>query len=184
MTSRSRSRGFTLIEVMAAVLLLAVGLTLMLQERNAAIARAVTARNLSIAARLGNQLLHRIAAARVPDLDDGYQGDFADYGEPDFRFVIGLGDGSAFAGGIGTSDEELIWRQAAERQAEEQGDDQDTEEQPEYTRVFLTVLYPTGRAAGDFGEYHLETLLPTWAVYQDFDLWEQLWGGNLAEELQ
>ncbi len=182
MTSSRQRRGFTLIEVMAAVLLLAVGLTLMLQERNTAIARAVTARNLSIASRLGALLLHRIEAARVPDLVDGYQGDFADYGEPDFRFILGLGDGSAYASGIGLSDEELAWRQAAEESYEETTEEE--EEQPEFTRVFLTVLYPTGRAVDDFAEYHLETVLPTWAVYQDFELWEQTWGDNLPAELQ
>lgn len=172
-----RRAGFSLIEVLAAVLLLAVALTTMLQLRNEALASAVDSRNLSIASRLGLQLMHRIEAARVPDLFDGYQGDFADEGFPEFTWVLGLGDGSAFAGATPEDENERIWRQRAERQAE----DEDDEQKPELTRVYLTVRYP----AGDGGEatWELEQLVPTWAVEQDFELWEELWSENLPPDI-
>lgn len=173
-----RRAGFTLIEVLAAVLLLAVALTVMLQLRNQALGSAVDSRARSIASRMALQLYHRIEAARVPDLFDGFQGDFADEGFPEFTFVVGLGDGSAFAGGVGQDDGELAWRDAAAKSLEES----EEEQKPELTRVFLSVRYPG--ADGNESTYTLEGLLPSWAVFQDFDLWEQLWGGNLPPEVE
>ena len=176
---RSRSTGFSLIEVMAAVMLLAVSMTVLLQLRNSAMASAVNARSLSIASRLSLGLLHRIEAGRVADLYDGFLGDFSDEGQPEFTYVIGLGDGSAFASGVGDRNSEMIWREAKQEEFEEQ---EDNDEKPELTRVFLTVTYPD--AKGGEAEYGLETLVATWAVYQDFELYEELWSGNLAPEIE
>ena len=173
-----RRAGFSLIEVLAAVMLLAVALTTMLYLRDEAVGSAMDSRARSIASRMALQMLHRIEAARVPDLFDGYLGDFADESFPEFTYVIGLGDGSAFSSSSGADDSELAWRNAAV-QREEEGED---EEKPELTRVFLTVNFPS--SDGEGAEYQLEALLPTWAVYQDFELWDQLWGGNLPPEIQ
>ncbi|MBL7008119.1 MAG: prepilin-type N-terminal cleavage/methylation domain-containing protein [Planctomycetes bacterium] len=169
--------GFSLIEVLAAVLLLAVALTTMLQLRNQALGSAINSRSRSIASRLALQLMHRVEAARVPDLFDGFQGDFADEGFPEFTYTVGLGDGSAYSGGTPEDDGEAAWRQAAENKYEA-GSDQ---EKPELTRVFLNVAYPD--ADGSQASFDLEGLLPTWAVYQDFELWEELWAGNLPPEV-
>ncbi|HEX9794026.1 MAG TPA: prepilin-type N-terminal cleavage/methylation domain-containing protein [Planctomycetota bacterium] len=186
MPARVRSagrNGFSLIEVMAAVMLLAVSLTLLLQLRNDSISRAMDARNLSIAARLANQLLHRIEAARVSDLFDGYQGDFSDYDLPDFRYVIGIGDGSAFATGAGSSlsESEFAWRRQQQEQSEQ---DKEDDVATENTRVFLTVAYPSSRSANEENEFVLESLVPTWAVEQDWEAWEELWAGNLPLDVK
>ena len=109
MTSK---RGFTLIEVMAPLVLLAVALVSLLQLRNDAVARAATARSGSIASRLGLSFIHKVEAGRVADLFDGFQGDFAEDGFGDFSYMVGIGDGSAFAGDPG-SDSEMTWRDSA-----------------------------------------------------------------------
>jgi len=172
-----RRAGFSLIEVLAAVLLLAVALTSMLHLRNEALGSAIDSRSRSIASRLSLQLMHRIEVARLPDLFDGFQGDFADEGFPEFSYTIGLGDGSAYSGGTPEDDGEAAWREAAQRDYEESDD----QEKPELTRVFLNVAYLA--ADGSLDSYDLEALLPTWAVYQDFELWQELWGDNLPPEV-
>ncbi|TAH38531.1 MAG: prepilin-type N-terminal cleavage/methylation domain-containing protein [Planctomycetota bacterium] len=180
-----RRSGFSLVEVMAAVMLLAIALVVMLGQRDQAISSAAGARDLSIASRLALQLLHRIECARVSELFDGYQGDFSEEGFPDFTYVVGVGDASNFAAGLGESSAEQAWRDELQRRAEEREDQEDEdgeESKPELTRVFVTVVYP-GRG-GDPGEYHLESLVPTWAVEQDFELYETKWGANLPKEVE
>jgi prepilin-type N-terminal cleavage/methylation domain-containing protein len=162
-------KGFTLIEVMASLILLAVTLVSLLQLRNDAVARAASSRSGSIASRLGLGLLHRVEAGRVSDLFDGFQGDFAEEGFGDFTYLLGLGDGSAFAGSTG-SDAEMTWRDSARAAVE----DPEAADLPEYTRIFLTVTWPG--SGGEDGSLQMETILPTWGVYQDFELWEALWG--------
>ena len=166
---------------MAAVFLMVVALVVLLQLRESAMAGASDSRSRSIAARTGNHFLHRIRAARVQDLYDGQQGDFSEQGFPDFLWTLGLGDGSAFSGTSVEGDAELAWRQAAEelvQQASEEEEQQDLE----FTRVFLTVEYPS--AKGGQNTYTLETLLPTWAINQDFEVWEELWGDVLPPEIE
>jgi len=170
-------KGFTLIEVMASLILLAVTLVSLLQLRNDAVARAASSRSGSIASRLGLGLLHRVEAGRVADLFDGFQGDFAEEGFGNFTFLLGLGDGSAFAGNT-ESDSEMTWRDSA-RAVEE---DPEAVDLPEYTRVFLTVTWPG--SGGEDGSLQLETVLPTWAVYQDFELWDTLWGTSSPGAIQ
>ncbi len=175
----SRRAGFSLIEVLAAVMLLAVALTTMLYLRDEAVGSAMDSRSHSIASRMSLQLMHRIEAAMVPDLFDGYQGDFADEGFPEFTYVLGLGDGSAFTSTDGAGEDgEMAWRNAARQEYEENEEDQ----KPELTRVFLTVHHPS--SDGEGASFELEALLPTWAVYQDFELWQDLWGGNLPPEVE
>ena len=171
-------RGFTLIEVMASLVLLAVALVSLLQLRNDAVARAATARSTSIASRLGLSFIHKVEAGRVADLFDGFQGDFAEDGFGDFSYMVGIGDGSAFAGDPG-SESEMAWRDSA-RTAEE--DDSEVAELPEYTRIFLSISWPG--SSGEDASLRLETLLPTWAVHQDFELWEALWATNSPGDIQ
>jgi prepilin-type N-terminal cleavage/methylation domain-containing protein len=173
-----RQAGFSLIEVMAALMLLAVTLVTMLQLRDAAIARAANSRSLALASRLGARMIHQIEAARIPDMFDGMQGDFSEDGEGDLLWVIGIGDGSAFSGSQATSDAEDTWRDLKEDSYE----DLEEEERPEFTRIFVTVSWDGW--TGDQRAYTLETLLPSWAVYQDFDAWRQVWGSNQVEGIQ
>ena len=61
-------RGLTLVEVMVAIACIGLAIVPALMARNQALATAVEARNLSVVSRLAKQFLHRIEAARVPDL--------------------------------------------------------------------------------------------------------------------
>lgn len=174
MISRGRGDqqgGFTLIEIMAAVVLLAIIFTTVMQIRSGSLDKAVHARALSVASRLGTGLQHRIEAGLVPDLYDGFEGDFSEEGFGDFRYVIGLGDGSNFVSG-GENESEEIWRRF--RQNEEEERDEDAM-QPEFTRVFVTVYFPDVRSRGEEETYTLESMIDTWAVYQDFALYRELW---------
>ena len=168
----SRRRGFTLLEVLAALGLLAVVFTVLMQVRMGATAKAATARSTSIAVRLGNQLLHRIEAGLVQDLDDGFRGDFSEQGYGDYRYVIGIGDGSNYAGGE-PSDTEEVWRRYRENLAEEEGNASVIK--PERTRIFLTVEFPSYRNPTEPDQLTLETLIDTWAVEQDYTLYRNLW---------
>lgn len=182
MTSRPARSGFTLVEVMAAVMLLGLFLVIMLGQRDHAIAKAAAARNLSVASRLALQMLHRIECGRIPELFDGYEGDFNEEGFPEFLYLVGIGDASRFASAAaGDSDAEQAWRDDLIRKEEEREDQEGDENKPEHTRVFVTVTYP-----GTEGEetYTLEALVPTWAVEQDFELYEERWGANLPEEVE
>lgn len=173
-------QGFTLIEIMAAVTLLALIFTTVMQIRAGAIDKAVHARSLSVASRLGMALQHRIEAGMVPDLYDGFEGDFSEEGFGDFRYVLGIGDGSQYASGGGNESEE-IWRRY--RQNEEEERDEDAL-QPEFTRIFLTVYFPDVRQAGEEETYTLESLVDTWAVYQDFPLYRELWPDLLGDAIE
>ena len=168
---------------MAAVFLMVVALVILLQLRESAMAGAADSRSRSIAARTSNHFLHRIRAARIQDLYDGQQGDFSDQGFPDFLWTLGLGDGSAHSGIRGEADSEEAWRQAAEELTEQTLEDESENGYGvEFTRVFLTVEYPS--AKGGSISYALETLLPTWAIEQDFEVWEELWGEVIPTEIE
>ncbi|MDG2309071.1 MAG: type II secretion system protein, partial [Planctomycetota bacterium] len=86
---RSSASGFTLLEIMAAVTLLALIFTTVMQIRAGAIDKAVRGRSLSISARLGKSLLHQIESGLVIDLVDGYTGDFSEEGFGQFKYVVG-----------------------------------------------------------------------------------------------
>ena len=169
--ARRNQSGFTLIEIMASVTLLALIFTTVMQIRAGSMEKAIHARSLSVASRLGMTFQHRIEAGMVPDLYDGFEGDFSEDGFGDFRFVIGIGDGSQYASG-GENDAEEIWRRY--RQNEEEDRDEDAM-QPEHTRIFVTVYFPDVRNQGEEESYTLESLVDTWAVYQDFPLYRELW---------
>ncbi|MBO46867.1 MAG: hypothetical protein CMJ96_08225 [Planctomycetes bacterium] len=177
-----RQAGFSLIEVMASLMLLAIALLLLLQIRNDSLSRASDARSLSISSRLSRQLLHRIEAARVEDLFDGYSGDFADYGFPQFSYIIGVGDASTFTGSDDLEDSEAAWRVPL-RESEIYTDGDEEETKPALTRIFITTTYPSSDPEKDTS-FQLEALLPTWAVERDFELWLQLWPGNTPEEIE
>ena len=177
--ARNPQAAFSLIEVMAAVMLLGIAMTTMLQLRNDSLAKAADARSRSISSRMALNLTHRIEAARVADLYDGISGDFADYGFPDFAWVIGLGDGSTFANGLSDENSEQVWRNQLKLAADQQEDD---EQQPPLTRVFVTVSYPSFLAKEV--SFTLESMLPTWAVYQDFEAYQATWPGMLPESIE
>ncbi|MHC4380823.1 MAG: type IV pilus modification PilV family protein [Planctomycetota bacterium] len=184
-SSRSPQRGkgragFTLIEIMAAVTLLAIIFTTVMQIRAGAMAKATHARALSVASRLGLTLQHRIEAGMVSEIYDGYEGDFSEEGFGDFRYVIGLGDGSQYASG-GEDDSESIWRRF--RQNEEEDRDEDAM-QPEFTRVFITIYFPDVREPNEEESFTLESMIDTWAVYQDFELYRVLWPELLPEAIE
>jgi prepilin-type N-terminal cleavage/methylation domain-containing protein len=183
MTSRPASRaGFTLLEVMAAIALLAIIFATVMQVRQGAVAKATDAYAKSVASRLGLGLMRRIECGLVPDLYDGFQGDFSEEGYGDFTYLIGLGDGSQYAGGDTGSSAEDLWRE------QRRDDEEDREEdalQPEFTRVFITVTYPNPRIGEEeSATFVLETLIDTWAVYQDFALYEVLWPDLTAEAIE
>lgn len=167
---RGRRAGFSLLEILAAMGLLALITTLLMQVRFQAIGKAGTARSYSVATRLGVALLHRIEAGLVADLDDGYRGDFSDLGYGDFTYVIGIGDSSRWTGDGEMDPAEETLRRFRERQDEEA----DEAIKPELTRVYLTISFPSFRD-DETEELALETLIPTWAVEQDFPLYRTLW---------
>lgn len=178
-TSNRRS-AFTLLEIMASVALLAVIFSFVMQARAGAMDKAANARLVSIASRLGLTQLRRIEAGMIPDLYDGYEGDFSEEGHGQFTYVIGLGDGSQYAAG-GEDPTEEVWRRFLSNEDEERDDD---EMQPEFERVFFTVTFPSVRDGEEFDTLTLETLIDTWAVYQDFALYRTLWPNLDAEELE
>lgn len=168
-----RHGGFSLLEVLAAMGLLALITTLLMQVRYEAIAKAGTARNYSIATRLGTAMLHRIEAGLMQDVDDGYRGDFSDLEHGEFRYAIGVGDNSNWTGDTSSMDpaEEVLRRF---REDQVNADDEEAIK-PELTRIFLTIEFPSFRNDGETEEITLETLVPTWAVEQDFSLYRSLW---------
>jgi prepilin-type N-terminal cleavage/methylation domain-containing protein len=175
-----RRAAFTLLEIMASVALLAIIFTFVMQARAGAMNKAQNARVVSIASRLGISQLRRIEAGMIPDLYDGFEGDFSEEGHGQFTYVLGIGDGSQFAAG-GDDPTEEVWRRYLDNQDEERDED---DPQPEFTRVFLTITYPSARPGEEFDSLTLETLIDTWAVYQDFELYRALWPDLDTEELQ
>jgi len=168
----------TLLEVMVALVLLATVFVILTQVQRSSVAKAANARSQSIAARLGEQMIHRIEAGMVPDLQDGYEGDFSEDGFGNFTYLIGVGDGSEFAGGSVDETEEVLRR--FRQQAEDENED---EVLPEKTRVYLTITYPSYMDDSRVS-FQIETLVDSWAIEQDFALFEQLWPSLLPTAIQ
>jgi len=166
---------------MAAIALLAIIFATVMEVRQGAVAKATDAHSRSVAARLSLGLMRRIECGLVPDLYDGFQGDFSEEGFGDFTYLIGIGDGSQYASPSDNPAEDL-WRQF--RKDDEDERDQDAV-QPEFTRVFLTVSFPNPQLGEEeVASYTLETLIDTWAVFQDFQLYEVLWPDLKSEEIR
>ena len=178
---RSSASGFTLLEIMAAVTLLALIFTTVMQIRAGAIDKAVRGRSLSISSRLGKSLLHQIESALVIDLVDGYTGDFSEEGFGQFKYVVGVGDSSQHSS-VSANDLEDVWRDYRKNQDEDNASDEDVKK-PEFTRIFITVTYPTS-AKGETEDYVLEALVDTWAVERDFELYDFLWPELDPEEIR
>jgi hypothetical protein len=169
-------------EVMAAVMLLAITLTVILSLRDQAVGRAANARSLAVATRLANLMMHRIEGGLVPEIFDGLEGDFAEEGFAEFSFRLGIGEGSIVAlDNVETDSPEYAWRRDKEEAWEAaEGEEDDNGVKPEKTRVVVAVQWP--KFSGDPQDYRLESLIETWAVRQDFELWEATWGNiDLAE---
>gem|GEM_PF-848423 len=172
--------GFTLLEIMAAVTLLALIFTTVMQIRAGAIDKAGRGRSLSISSRLGKSLLHQIEAGLVIDLHDGYSGDFSEEGFGQYKYVIGVGDSSQYSS-ISANDLEDVWRDYRKNQAEDATAEEE-EQKPEFTRVFITISYPIS-AGKETQDYVLEALVDTWAVERDFELYDFLWPELNPEEI-
>lgn len=180
-TSIKARGGFTLMEVMAAVMLIAIALTVMLDLREQAVARAANGHRLAVAARLGSQLLHRIEAGMELDVIDGTQGDFAEEGYDDFLYIVALGDGSSYAENdeIDTDSPEWAWRDSLRKREDDRIEEDGDDQRPEKTRVVIRISYPGFDL--EMREYRLEAMIDSWAVYRDFELYEDLWGSNNEE---
>lgn len=168
----------TLLEVLVTLAMLATVFVLLMQVQRQSIAKAANARSQSIAARLGEQLIHRIEAGMVADLQDGYEGDFSEEGFGAFSYRIGIGDGSAYAGAVLDESEEVLRR--FREQAEQEDED---EVLPEKTRIYLTISYPSFRDQ-TLATFQIETLVDSWAIEQDVALFEQLWPDLLPAGVQ
>lgn len=166
-------------EVMAAVMLLAIVLTTLMDLRNKAVGRAADGRNLAVATRLGSTLMHSIQAGMARDIFDGMAGDFSEQEYPDFAYTIGVGDSSLVndMSDLDTDSPEYIWRQALEKREEDRSDEDGGDIKPEKTRVIIVVSYPSG-STNETLEYRLETMIDTWAVEQDFEMYQALWSSN------
>lgn len=173
-----RRRGFTLMEVMAAIMLLAIVLTTLMDLRNKSVGRAADGRSLAVATRLGSTLMHQIEAGMVRDVFDGMAGDFSDQEYPDFSYTIGIGDSSIVndTSDMDTDSPEYVWRQALEKREEERVEEDGDDLKPEKTRVIILVSYPS--FTDEQLEYRLETMLDTWAVEQDWEMYRAIWGSN------
>lgn len=169
----------TLLEVMVALVMLATVFVILTQVQRSSVAKAANARSQSIAARLGEQMIHRIEAGMVPDLQDGFESDFSEEGFGSFTYRIGIGDGSDFAGGEVLDESEEILRRF---RAEAEDEDED-EVLPEKTRIYLTISYPS-YLDDSRQTFQIETLVDTWALEQDFVLFEQLWPDLLPAAIQ
>ena len=183
--SRARSRvlprprsGMTLLEVMVALVMLATVFVILTQVQRSSVAKAANARSQSIAARLGEQMIHRIEAGMVQDLQDGYEGDFSEDGFGSFTYQIGVGDGSEFAGDPVDVTEDVL------RQFRKEAEDEEEDEVlPEKTRVYLTITYPS-YLDDSRQSFQIETLVDSWAIEQDFQLFEQLWPDLLPSGIE
>jgi hypothetical protein len=165
-------------EVMAAIMLLAIVLTTLMDLRNKAVGRAADGRNLAVATRLSGTMMHAIQAGMVRDVYDGMAGDFSDQEYPYFTYLIGVGDSSLVndSSDMDTDSPEYVWRQALEQREEDREEEEGTDIKPEKTRVILIVTYPS--STDEPLEYRLETMLDTWAVEQDFEMYNAIWGSN------
>jgi len=163
---------------MVAVMLVGVALTVMMQLREEAVGRAANGRDLSVVARLSSQLLHKMEAAMFPDVFDGMVGDFSEQGYPEFTWLIAVGDTSNFANrdAVDSDSPEWAWREALEKREDDRVEEDGDDILPEKTRVVIIVEYPGYDL--ETREYRLEAMLESWAVFQDFELYEELWGSN------
>ena len=178
-------KGFTLMEVMAAVMLLAITLTVIFSLRDQAVGRAANARSIAVATRMAQGLMHRIECGLAAELFDGMEGDFAEEGFAPFQYRIGLGEGSLVASeNADTDSPEYAWRRSKEEAWRESEDaaEEDTLAQPPRTRIVIVVQWPD--FTNETAEFRLESLVETWAVRQDFPLWEATWGSAMVEEIE
>jgi hypothetical protein len=168
----------SLLEVLVAIALLGTVFALLMQAQRGSLVKAASARSQSIAARLGEQMIHRIEAGMVQDLQDGYEGDFSEDGFGQFTYLIGIGDGSDFSSGP-LDQSEAVLREFRKR-AEEEDEDKVL---PEKTRLYLTISFPSHRDESS-ESFQIETLVDSWAIEQDFALFEALWPELLPTSIE
>ncbi|HET6203964.1 MAG TPA: prepilin-type N-terminal cleavage/methylation domain-containing protein [Planctomycetota bacterium] len=164
MTSRSRpSRGFTLVEVLLAVAILAFGLVSVMVARARAVETAYVARNLKVARLLSEGLLGEIEAGLHEDLLDGASGDFAEAKHPEFEWRIFVGTDSVTEAHEAKDDESLAGfyaeKEARRLQAESSGEEPPAEPT---TPVAVRVTFPT--LGEERGIFTLEARVDTKAI--------------------
>lgn len=91
----SDKRGFTLVEVMASVAILGIGLVSLVLAVNRAKETAYITRNIKAVRNLATNLLAEIENGKFERLYDGMTGNFASAGYPEFEFQIGVGEDTA-----------------------------------------------------------------------------------------
>ncbi len=91
---KRRSEGFTLVEVLAAIALLAFALTALLLARGRAVAMAWETRSVRIISRLAQTKMDEVEGGLMMDVFDGEDGTFGDLGDEYDGIVwrIGLGE--------------------------------------------------------------------------------------------
>lgn len=107
------ARGFTLVEVMAAVAILGIGLVSLMLAVNRAKDSAFVTRNLKAVQHLSLNLMGEIESGKFETLHDGMLGNFSEQGFPEFEYEIGLGEDSS----VGSDSEDL--RTDSEKQRDE-----------------------------------------------------------------
>jgi type II secretion system protein I len=168
-TSRSRSlRGFTLVEVLLALSILAFGLVSVMVARGRAVETAVVARNLKIARLLAENLLAEIESGLREDLVDGMVGDFAEQGLPAFEWRVFIGEDSVAAASEAKDDQSLAGYYAEKEADRRRREDAGEEIPPEPTTpVAVRVSFPT--LAETKGSFLLEGRVDTNVLEGKFD---------------
>jgi len=118
--------GFTLIEVMAAVAILGIGLVSLILAINRAKDTAYITRSLKAVRNLSTNLLAEIESGRIENLYDGMGGDFSSEGYPEFHWEIGIGDESV----VPTAAQDLRTEEERRRDEQKALDKQKSESEP------------------------------------------------------
>ncbi len=141
-------RGFTLVEVMAAVAILGIGLVSLMLAVNRAKDSAFVTRNLKAVQHLSLNLMGEIESGKFETLHDGMLGNFSEQGFPEFEYEIGLGEDSS----VSSDSEDLRTdseKQRDERRRYEESQNENSnststeQKETKYEQVTLKVKFKT-----------------------------------------
>lgn len=147
--SRSNKAGFTLVEVMAAIAILGIGLVSLILAVNRAKDTAYVTRSVKAVRHLASNLMSQIETGRLENLYDGQSGDFSEEGYPEFQYEIGIGEEST----VQTSGEDMRTSEekrrdeakarakAAENKSEEETSSSGSSALPTLEQVIVRVNY-------------------------------------------